>query len=252
MESNMIENETLDLNIDDIRGQGYDNGSNMKEKNQRVQKRLLEINSRAFYTPCACHSLNLTLCDMASSCSKAKTFFGLLSQTRWKSRIESVKAIRFQTPQIREALYQLAEICEDSKIKSETESLATYELENFKFLLGMIIWYDILFTVNLVSKNLQSKDMRIDVAIDQLKGLVSFFERYRETDIEQSPEESFRVNYFLYLVDQAIFSLKHRFEQFQLYKNNFGFLTGPALEYIHGDERSMNRDSQLGLAERGC
>ena len=43
-------------------------------------------------------------------------------------------------------------------------------------------------------------------------------------DIEQSPEESFRVNYFLYLVDQAIFSLKHRFEQFQLYENNFEFL----------------------------
>ena len=104
-----------------------------------------------------------------------------MSQTRWESRIESVKAIRFQTPQIREALYQLAEICEDSKTKSETESLATHELENFEFLLGMIIWYDILFTVNLVSKNLQSKDMCIDVAIDQLKGLVSFFERYRET-----------------------------------------------------------------------
>ena len=34
--------ESLDLNIDDIRGQGYDNGSNMKGKHQGVQKRRLQ------------------------------------------------------------------------------------------------------------------------------------------------------------------------------------------------------------------
>jgi len=33
-----------DLDINDIRGQGYDNKSNMKGKNQGVQKRLLDIN----------------------------------------------------------------------------------------------------------------------------------------------------------------------------------------------------------------
>jgi hypothetical protein len=59
---------SLDLNIDDVRGQGYDNGSNMKEKHQGVQSRMLEINRRALYMPCACHSLNLTLCDMGNSC----------------------------------------------------------------------------------------------------------------------------------------------------------------------------------------
>jgi len=30
--------------------------------------------------------------------------------------------------------------------------LATYEIENFEFLSGMNIWYDILFVVNFVSK----------------------------------------------------------------------------------------------------
>ena len=44
----------------------------------------------------------------------------------------------------------------------------------------MTIWYDILFAVNSVSKNLQSKDMHIDVAIDQLKCLISYFKEYRE------------------------------------------------------------------------
>ena len=69
-----------DLDINDIRGQGYDNGSNMKWKQQDVQKRLLDINSRAFYTPCGCHNLNLLLCDVANSCPKAMTFFGVLQR----------------------------------------------------------------------------------------------------------------------------------------------------------------------------
>ena len=36
-------------------------------------KRLLDINSRALYMPCACGSLNLALCDiyMDNSCGKA-------------------------------------------------------------------------------------------------------------------------------------------------------------------------------------
>ena len=47
----------------------------MKGKQQRVQKRLLDIISRAFYTPGGCHNLNLVLCDMANSCANAITFF---------------------------------------------------------------------------------------------------------------------------------------------------------------------------------
>ena len=70
--------KSLDLSITDVRGQGYDNGSNMKGKHQGVQKRLLEINPRAFYMSCACHSLNLIICDMVHSCVKAVSFFGVV------------------------------------------------------------------------------------------------------------------------------------------------------------------------------
>ena len=285
--------KSLELDINDVRGQGYDNGSNMKGKKQGVQKRIIDINPRAFYTPCGCHNLNLVLCDVANSCPKAISFFGVvqriytlfssstkrwkilqdnvssltlkpLSQTRWESRIESVKAIKFQALEIRDALLQLAKTSEDPKTKSEADCLATYELESFEFLLGMTIWYDILFAVNSVSKNLQSKDMHINIAIDQLKGLISFFKKYREDgftsamisskeiaikmeiepifhekriirrkkqfdenvndEITQSAEESFRINYFLYIVDRAISSIESRFEQFQIYEDIFGFL----------------------------
>ena len=271
---------SLDLNIHDVRGQGYDNGSNMKGKHQGVQKRLLEINPRALYVSCACHCLNLTICDMAHSCVKAISFFGViqriyslfcsstkrwkilqdyvhgltlksLSNTRWESRVESVKAIRYQAPQIKEALLELLETSDDAKTKSEAESLAN-ELENFEFLLGMIIWHEILFGINMISKMLQSKDMHIDVSIEQLKGLISYFENYRENgftsamviatsvalemeiepvfpkkrqirrkkqfdenaheDNTQSAEDSFRVNYFIVVLDVVIAALNNRFE----------------------------------------
>ena len=72
-------------------------------------------------------------------------------------------------------MLQLAKISEDPKTKSEADCLATYEIESVEFLLAVTIWYDILFAANSDSKNLQLKDMHIDVAIDQLKGLMSFF-----------------------------------------------------------------------------
>ncbi|XP_028117570.1 uncharacterized protein LOC114315183 [Camellia sinensis] len=201
---------TLQLDIGDIRGQGYDNGSNMKGKHKGVQKRLLEINPGAFYTPCGCLSLNLGLCDVANSCPKAISFFGVLqriyllfssstkrwkvfkdhvegltlkplSQTRWESHVKSVKAITYQAPQIRDALNHLENLGEPHNTKSEAESLATYEIENFEFLLGVIIWHNLLFAVNSVSKIFQREDMHIDVAIIQLKGLITFLEKYRET-----------------------------------------------------------------------
>uniref|UniRef100_A0A7N0RB74 HAT C-terminal dimerisation domain-containing protein n=1 Tax=Kalanchoe fedtschenkoi TaxID=63787 RepID=A0A7N0RB74_KALFE len=258
----------LDLNLYDVRGQGYDNESNIKGKHQGVQKRLLEVNPRALYMPCACHSLNLTLCDMAQSCIKTVLFFGVvqrifilfsgstkrwkilldnvpniivksLSNTRWESRIKSVKAIRFQ---------------------SKADSLVNM-LGNFEFLLGMVILYDILFVINSVSKILQLSSMCVGNAIQQLESMISFFKNYRidgfetslniarkiafDMDVEakfptkrqnfeknllmrneediQSPEESFRINYFLVIVDITIISLKNRFEM-KTFESIFGFL----------------------------
>ncbi|KAM5548422.1 zinc finger MYM-type protein 1 [Rosa sericea] len=211
--------KSLDLDIDCVRGQGYDNGSNMKGKHQGVQKRLLDINPRAFYMPCGCHSLNLVLCDMANSCHKAKSFFGTcqtiytvfsnstkrwsvlleyiddltlksLSTTRWESHIESVKAIKTQAAQIKEALKKLAEISDDGKVCRDAESLISGELSSFHFILSLVIWHDILYKINLVSKKLQSKDMLLDVVVKNLEGLVSYFEKYRENGFNSAMTEA--------------------------------------------------------------
>jgi hypothetical protein len=44
--------------------------------------------------------------------------------------------------------------------------LAENELGDFEFLASITIWYEILSYINTVSKQLQSKDMLIDIAIE--------------------------------------------------------------------------------------
>ena len=52
-----------------------------------------------------------------------------------------------------------------------------------------------------------------------------FDENPDDTNIAtQSAEESFRISYFIPLVDQAISSLTRRFEQYKDYQKIFGFL----------------------------
>ncbi|KAA3483160.1 zinc finger MYM-type protein 1-like [Gossypium australe] len=107
-----------------------------------------------------------------------KLIVKFLYNIHWESRVKSVKAIRFQTPQIRLALLELYEYSDDAKSKSETESLVN-TLGSFGFLLGMVIWYEILFAINMVTKKFQSKSMFIGTTIKQLEGVLSYFEKYR-------------------------------------------------------------------------
>jgi hypothetical protein len=58
---------------------------------------------------------------------------------------------------IREALLQVSETDKDDTISSESHSLATNELGDFEFLVGIVVRYEILYAINLVSKKLQKK-----------------------------------------------------------------------------------------------
>ena len=65
----------LQFELSDCRGQSYDNGANMKEKHSGVQARMLDINPKAVYVPCANHTLNLVVVDSANSSTEVLTFF---------------------------------------------------------------------------------------------------------------------------------------------------------------------------------
>jgi hypothetical protein len=82
---------------------------------------------------------------------------------------------------------------QDSKTKSETNSLAKYEFGDIEFLLSLTIWYEVLFAANSASQILQSKDMYIDVAINQLKTLIDFFKNYRETGFATAMSSAIKI-----------------------------------------------------------
>ena len=50
------------------------------------------------------------------------------------------------------------------------------------------------------------------------------FDENISNEITHSPEESFHIEYFLYILDQSINSIETRFEQFLQYETIFGFL----------------------------
>ncbi|KAL6274162.1 hypothetical protein ACE6H2_024854 [Prunus campanulata] len=126
--------------------------------------------------------------------------------------------------------------------------------------------------------------MVIDVAIDEVKRLINFFEEYKETGFtlamtvakgiatemeidyvfnetcktrrknhaenvnESSPEsveESFRIHYFLHVVDQVIGLLKRMFEQFQVYEDVFGFALIDLLGRLKMVNSSLGEQSRL-------
>ncbi|XP_013614845.1 PREDICTED: uncharacterized protein LOC106321072 [Brassica oleracea var. oleracea] len=148
----------LGLSIDDIRGQGYD-----------IFKEIVN---------------GITV----------KPF----SQTRWESRINSIKAIRFQAPKIREALFYLADNSDNPKTR-KAERIAT-EME-----------IDLMF----------SKKAKRPTKRKQFYGEES--DKVGEV-VVLTPEEDFRINYFIKIVDQGLVSLETRFDQLQGYEKTFGFL----------------------------
>lgn len=214
--SNLLIDEISDcgLNMEDCRGQGYDNGANMKGIHKGVQARILEEYPLATFIPCACHSLNLVISDGAKSSVKSVSLFGILQrifvmfsastkrwciisdhvkgltlkqvcETRWEARINSITAVLYQYSEILEALLELSETVDDPKISSEAQSLITH-FEDFSFLVCLKIWHTLLFQVNLVSKTLQGKTADVSLAVIQIEKCIEFVDNYRENGFNQS------------------------------------------------------------------
>ncbi|KAM3585249.1 uncharacterized protein V6R79_011829 [Siganus canaliculatus] len=69
----------LGLDIANCRGQSYDNGSKMQGKNQGIQRRVLDLNSKALCVPCGSHTLNLVVGDAAKSSVASISFLACCS-----------------------------------------------------------------------------------------------------------------------------------------------------------------------------
>ena len=208
--------QNLGLSLQDCRGQGYDNGANMKGKNVGVQKRIRDLNPKALFVPCACHSLNLVVCDAAKSSVQALSYFGCLqrifnlfsastkrwailqsclpsqvvqrpSDTRWESKISCIKVFMNNSPQVHSAIQKILLDASslDAQTFSEAQSLKN-ELHSFKFIVSTVIWHTILSQINMVSKLMQSASMSLDAAITLIQGTKNFLLQYRDGGFEDA------------------------------------------------------------------
>ena len=168
----------------------------------------VEKNSRVFFVPCACHNYNLLLGDVANCCPDAITFFGILqaiytlfsastkrwavfkkyatglsveplSITRWECCIDSIKAICYQVGEVYDALVEISEITNEPMVRAEAEFLAN-QLKDYKLCVFLIFWYEVLFKVNYVSKELQVETKDINEGMDSFEKLLSWLKNYRE------------------------------------------------------------------------
>ncbi|CAF1045498.1 unnamed protein product [Didymodactylos carnosus] len=172
-----------DLSIMNLRGQGHDNGANMRHKRNGVQSHIANINSRAYFVPCVCHSLGLVVVDAVKGAIEIVKFFStiqtiynffsgltkrwhifqsmcceltmkLLSDTRWESHVNAVRALKTRLKGIYSALKEVVQLQKDSLTRITVESIAS-KLDNFEFICGLIIWHEVLTEINCTRKLLQ-------------------------------------------------------------------------------------------------
>ncbi|GBN03808.1 Zinc finger MYM-type protein 1 [Araneus ventricosus] len=192
------------LPLASMRGQGYDNGANMKGEQAGVQAKIRNLNPRAFLISCDSHSLNLVVNDMAKSSLEGANFFHIVqklysffssstfrwaiflkqveqltlkpfSDTRWESRIDAIMLLRYQIGQVYDALlsiYVNKDI--DSSIRDEVSGLVK-QIQPFRFLCSVVIWYEVLNHISRISELMQVENYDIALAIKLLESSNLFF-----------------------------------------------------------------------------
>lgn len=97
-----------------------------------------------------------------------------------RQRVESVKALKYQPNNMKEALLTVADEKKPSKVRSKADSLANNNQGNIEFILATVVWYDILFAVNTISKTLEAADIQLDIAAQQVEWLFTQLKKYQD------------------------------------------------------------------------
>ncbi|XP_069618407.1 uncharacterized protein [Ranitomeya imitator] len=198
-----------------------------------------------------------------------------LSETRWESRIDALvpPPPRYQLSEVHDALMDIAENISltGSSVnvsRLEAQGLAK-QVGTFSFVTSVLVWFNILYEINLTSKLLQSQEfdlaaasqhldkkkkylqsLRSDEELEKLLvdareiaeelGIPANFEsssapkrlkkKTRQFSCERKDEpirdekQSFKINFYVAILDTAINSVDERFTQLKEMEMKFGFL----------------------------
>ncbi|KAB0790667.1 hypothetical protein PPYR_14893 [Photinus pyralis] len=175
--------QELGLDIQNIRGQAYDNGSNMAGQYQGVQARILQENPTARFVPCSAHSLNLVALHSASISPEIITFFGIIqnlfnffahSTVRWTK--------------LKNALNITLKGFSDTRWSSKALALNAL-ITQFELVLDLL---EEMTDVSIYSGETK-KDLTLDTACKHIKGLLEEIKENRDGYFEKSERDALQI-----------------------------------------------------------
>ncbi|XP_026821552.1 zinc finger MYM-type protein 1-like [Rhopalosiphum maidis] len=98
---------SYEIEIENCRGQSYDNARNMSGIYSGLQARIKELNPLIEYVPCSAHSLNLEILKTQLKNNPESKTVKTLSNTRWSSRDDACKSLNSSWNEIRNALISI-------------------------------------------------------------------------------------------------------------------------------------------------
>lgn len=108
-----------------------------------------------------------------------------LSDTRWESRVEAVKAVLLQFDEVIECIEILKNQTVQSDTLSDCDSILN-EMLNLEFIVSLHVWYEILSRVNMISKLWQSVQIHLSIALEHLHTFCEWIKECGETGFEKS------------------------------------------------------------------
>ncbi|KAJ8875111.1 hypothetical protein PR048_023002 [Dryococelus australis] len=102
-----------------------------------------------------------------------------LSNARWESRIEALLALRYHIEEIYDAVHEDSQYMKIVAFGRNTALGIAKKLQSLKFLCCLVIWYEILFKINMVSKALKKVTSDLQSSMDLFKSAQRFLENIR-------------------------------------------------------------------------
>ena len=86
-----------------------------------------------------------------------------MSDTRWESRIDALKPLRYKFWDIYDTLIAIANYTNSTgesgnKSRIYAKAIAT-AISSLKFVVSLVVWYDMVFEINMANKKLQAKEL---------------------------------------------------------------------------------------------
>lgn len=213
------------LCVENIVGQGYDGGSNMRGASKGVQARIKQLNQCALFTHCYAHNLNRALVNAACDSTNVdvRNLFGVvellftfvqgsaarhayfiskqkeidpnsvplhlkgLSETRWNCRASSLRRLSNETVfcATMDTIDHVGQTTTDGSIRGTAAGILA-SVTTFKFLLSIMALTPVLEAINNVSEFLQSPNIDILVAQQQITALKAELTRLRNEEVWQA------------------------------------------------------------------